>query len=377
MNTITSTSASIEIPEDIIEVKGKVPDGSAIQRDLETFLKQFTPWVSIESTSARYDAIAYVNEMMPIEGLKKNQVVPCNLAYRRCYCREQWDALCVEARNQASKLDVPWQAHDRIRARDDLSDETKDAILNRPMMLLGQTWYKDSNELWKEYKDSVRCEVEDCPSYVKYVKSRQEWERDHHFEHIGIGIHIFEVKSDKDTWDRLAWQIPEMLEFADYVWLVIGEHMEIPEWLPPFIGVLRHKDHRFIKERDTTGIKKSPSTYWQVLKDHGIREDKAKIMAVGMHRIRNLLKDWMINSTFFFEGWQVERGCIVDMSHDLEWFDTMLLRLKEEEERLLKMSSYELHNLKGEAREERMTIVAPRRQRSIESFFDESFKEGE
>jgi len=106
----------------------------------------------------------------------------------------------------------------------------------------------------------AKCTLEGCKIYERELEKYKERESG-----FGTGLHLFEVKSDGDTYSRLAHQLPAMLPFCDYCWLVIGENKKIPEWVPPWMGLIiamedgfkieQHAE-RFGQSRDSTGI------YW-------------------------------------------------------------------------------------------------------------------
>lgn len=103
-----------------------------------------------------------------------------------------------------------------------------------------------------------KCDGIPCEIYGKELKRYKE--RD---EVFAQGLHLFEIKSDADTFSRLSHQIPALVPFCDYFWLVLGEGKKVPEWVPPWMGLIIAKEdglkieqhaYQFGQEWDKTGV---------------------------------------------------------------------------------------------------------------------------
>jgi hypothetical protein len=142
---------------------------------------------------------------------------------------------------------------------------------------------------------------------------------------------VFEVKSDGDNHSRLVHQIPQMIFIADYAWLVLGEHQEIPSWLPPFIGIMRFNEtsETFAIERMVRLIERTPIQHWQVLEDHEY--------PIGLHAgaVLRMNQKWIINALFRWKHGEL----IVDMSDEIdsimEWVKKVGAKLPKTEQRSL------------------------------------------
>jgi hypothetical protein len=226
----------------------------------------------------------------------------------RYYCQEMYGALTEEA-------EVPHEERER-RSKEGLSTEQladyeehhwryMDKI---PRYELGSKTYKDVGHLWTAWKDLCRCDdPHNCPTWRKMRKEQLKERKD------GLnlpGLHLFEVKSDKDNYTRLVHQLPSMFGLADYAWLVLGEKQEIPAWLPPWIGVLRftEKKKRFDLEVRAKLIHKLPVMYRHVLGPH----DTAQ--SLQPYIVKALWRKWTINSLFWFQTQQI----VLDMTNELK-----------------------------------------------------------
>ncbi len=126
------------------------------------------------------------------------------------------------------------------------------------------------------------------------------------------GLHAFEIKGNLDTHARLIHQIPQMIKVADYVWLVVGSDQKIPDWLPPYISVLRYDDasEDFKYERSCM-VEGATPLYWQTLTEHGIGETEARTLRF----LNDFVRKWNVNSMFNFH---VRHSQPFDMKEDIE-----------------------------------------------------------
>jgi hypothetical protein len=151
-----------------------------------------------------------------------------------------------------------------------------------------------------------------------------------------------------------------MMDFADYVWLVLGDKFPVPGWLPPFVGVIRYAGGEWVIERHPTGPLHSPALYTQCLHGYGLGEAEIKKVAAVLYKVKQMERAWTINAIFHFSGWQeVGHGPLVDMEPYLNWAND-----------LRRMAAETLK--KDEAG--KMVIEKKRLQTSIESWFDGGMK---
>lgn len=303
--------------------------GNHLQSALAAHLKKYTPYVLAEASNARYDLIAYIsNEAWFGTPPKRREELACIHRLERVYCQLKKGALFQEVDYRHIPITELWGRE-----------------------------FSHTSEIWSEFKDSCKCDNDvQCPAFQEQVfRTRVHSEKNGQVR-IGRGLHLFEVKSEKDTLDRLKYQIPQMMDLADHVWLVLASNHEIPAWVPPFIGIIRHDGKKFIKERDSDGVRNEPAYYWQVLKYYGMTEAQTKELSIVGHHVHDLYRAWFINSVFHWSGFQeVGHQVVVDMSDQLHW----ITRLK---------TVIEESNRRGDS--------LPETQRKIETFFSEAAKTG-
>lgn len=288
--------------------------GNHIQSALISKLKKFTPYVVAEGSLARFDVVAYVrHEALLGKPLSEKEELPCFQRFKRVYCH-------VKERAILDEIDVTW-------SKDDNSSESLWGI---------QT---NHHQVWSEFKDSCKCSQDpSCPTYQSMVRPRGEKE-----VNIGAGLHIFEVKSERDTLDRLKYQIPQMMDLGDHVWLVLASNHELPEWLPPWIGVIRHNGRYFEVERQSDGVRNEPAYYWQALKYYGMSDAEAKRLSIIGHHMFRLYRDWFINSVFHWSDYnEVGNQIIVDMSNHVDWMKRLKVGLTK-----LELEGPDLESSKG------------------------------
>ncbi len=192
-----------------------------------------------------------------------------------------------------------------------------------PNYRLGDQEFTIESGMWLSLKKFCLCDEDmECPTIVEAMKNEEEWEhRTIRTFGISKGLHMFEIKSDKDNHDRLEHQILQMIGIADYAWLVLGANQSIPEWLPPYIGILRHEPESkdFLLEKTANYLDHHPTLHRHVLEDNEV----SVVRELNAH-IRDLLKKWTINSIF---RWENERGMVIDMTEALKQISKDVKRL--------------------------------------------------
>ena len=286
--------------------KAKVSNGSQIQSRLYDLLLKSTPYVKVESSVMRFDLAAYIPRDIRV-GFKTDPQLRCSSRFRGKHCELKWDAMREEAalsnEEHEALLLKATEGIDR-EANYRAYYEARDKV---PQFILGDRGWAWDNHLYNATEKECRCDNnEDCPTWLEqYKKEERELAKGIYLP----GLHLFEIKSDLDSYTRLVHQLPAMYGIADYAWLVLGEKQEIPTWLPPWIGVLRfiEKGKKFQVERKEHIEKGLPSLHPRWLKEH----DTSTTLRPST--LRELFKKWSINAMF---GWEAE-AVVVDMTPEL------------------------------------------------------------
>ena len=320
-----------------------VPKGHELQFKLSEYLGQYFPYVIAETSNARYDLVAYLPEAVAMsEPPAKNEELACIHRYKRVYCRAKKQEIERQARRESNEH----REFKGLGGRDTL------------LYWKGKE-YRDSGHLFIDSRKECKCdESHECELYKEQAIIIKKWNR----PQLGPGLHVFEIKSDLDVPDRLTHQIPQMMEFADFVWLVLGDRFPIPDWLPPFIGVIRYDKGNWEIVRSPTGPLHSPTLYTQCLHRYGLKEADVKKVVSVLHNVKKMERAWMINSIFHFSGWQeVGHGPLVDMEPFLNWANS-LRRIATEAEVVLPPEG---KNVK------RIDVDKKKMQTRIEAWFDD------
>ena len=280
---------------------------SEIQACLSDLFHKVTPYVKTEAQGRKFDMVAYLPEgIHQLEGITNKRTprptdIDCYFRFRRTHCRRKSDNMMTEARTIGS---------------------------SKGFIYKGKDYGYDG--IWSAIKGECKCDMDVCPTY-KEAKKRQIRIYQQARKDLAIqqGLHTFEIKSDYDTHERLAKQIPTALRVADFAWLVTGENQTIPEWMPPYIGLLQYneKKHRFILKRRPSRLRQSFTFYRHVLGSEKFSSENTAVMGTFMsdHIFEKLLRKWFINSIFY---WDFECN-IIDMTEELDhlaktahWFKT-------------------------------------------------------
>ena len=118
-----------------------------------------------------------------------------------------------------------------------------------------------------------------------------------------LKIYGFEIKSDKDTFERLHHQLQEYSFICEEAWLVLHEK-EVPKWLPNWCGVLRICGKKIYREsfafrRDPFDI--STGYEWdQLAAANGLGRIKNRLNEIFKELI-NIRKNILFNRYFATE----------------------------------------------------------------------------
>ena len=279
------------------------PYGDEIQAALYDILGKITPFVKTEAQGRKFDLVAYIpNTTHQVEGIsRKKSKRPtdtlCYSRFRKNYCRRKLDKILMDCKSGN-------------KARHKLDH-------------IGMYEYNGKHYgydgIWSAVKKACLCDSDACPTFKKDLKFRRRMWRQAEAD-LGIreGLHTFEVKSDFDTHDRLQEQIPRGLRVADYAWLVIGQSQTIPEWIPPYVGILRYtnKNHSFILVRKPHNLNESFTFYRHVLGSEGFSSKNSELEGTFMSAttFKTLLRKWFINSIFYWD----HECAIIDMTDELD-----------------------------------------------------------
>jgi len=286
--------SDIDMSEDITLKKA----GKIIQDALLEEISQCTPYCRVEATiSCRFDAIMYLPDQTKMFAENSNSPLYCIHLKGKTRCYEKYLALYKEC-----QIDHKEQL--KIREERNLGyNET-------PQYRYEGVEYTEDKDLMKsDFKKQIKCEPNGCELYQKQIQNSIDAHKRWGFMN---GLHVFEIKSNKDKFDLLQHQIPNMAAVADYVWLVLGDEMKIPEWLPPYVGVMvYHSDTKKFTITRKREIKiDNPPMYWQALQGSGY-----KIKNEQLYAFARLIHKWHINSMFHF---MFQSKPCIDMTEDIK-----------------------------------------------------------
>jgi len=272
-----------------------------IQAALYDLLGKVTPFVKIEAQGRKFDLVAYIpHPIHQMEGFAKKKSkrptdITCYHRFRKTHCRRKLDKLLMD-----------------IRCRDKLDSKNWWKYKYR-----GKIYGDDT--VWNAVKKECICIKEDCEDFNRELKFRRKmWREAQSDLAIRDGLHTFEIKSDYDSHERLPEQVSRGLRVADYAWLVVGQSQPVPEWLPPYCGVLRFSNTKqsFILVQRPHNLNETFTYYRHVLGSEGFSSKNSEEMASFMsgHILQNLVTKWLINSIFYWD----HECAVIDMIDELD-----------------------------------------------------------
>lgn len=161
-------------------------------------------------------------------------------------------------------------------------------------------YYDKFSTLCKEKR--ITCTAESCGHYQALTTTKKEIKRS-----LKKGIHLFEIKSNRDTMSRFGFQLPHYCLLGDYIWLVI-ENKKIPMWLPPFVGVIRYTNNTLTINREAMKIERTPRLSKRVIQS----ADPTVVAIRNCNFFLKFLRAWFINSIFQIEN---NGNNLIEMSH--------------------------------------------------------------
>lgn len=116
-----------------------------------------------------------------------------------------------------------------------------------------------------------------------------------------LKIFGFEIKSDKDTFERLQRQLQHYSFICEEVWIVIHKK-EVPKWLPNWVGVIRITEKGKIYQESSASKKEpfeiSTGYAWDVIaKENGIAGSKNKLQEI-FNELISIRKNILFNHYF-------------------------------------------------------------------------------
>ena len=154
--------------------------------------------------------------------------------------------------------------------------------------------------------------------YTTYSDVRREKEKtDFHLKH---GLHLFEFKSNHDNVYRFLEQIPQyVIAMPDYIWLVIGDKVKIPSYLPSWVGIFKHREKGFILK------KRAKLLHWRLPNYNiyglnairpGPRNSTHNKYKADAFKIHQFMRSWFLRSQF---GWTI------GFPTELKYFDELFI----------------------------------------------------
>jgi hypothetical protein len=151
-------------------------------------------------------------------------------------------------------------------------------------------------------KKQCLCDGKSCEHYLKMLEGKQKALRT-----LDEGLHLFEIKTDRDNIKRFGYQLAHYCLMGDYLWLIL-ETKKVPEWVPPFVGIMRYETETLYVERQAKKIDRFPYLNESVIK----KADKSIESFADCSTLYKFIQDWFINSVF---QWKNDGKNIIDMPY--------------------------------------------------------------
>lgn len=281
--------------------------GREIQKFMEKFFKQTTPYVCIDEDGIWCDVLVYLPE--DSNSLREYEVSGCTHYIIYPDSDDNEIGCCEKLTNQwevkkswGCSIFAPKKEKENQR-RLWVNNTTNEEIYDyRPSLIA--TFYRLPDEIIKKCK----CIGENCPYHNEIdIGTLEE------------GVHLFEVKSNGDSYSKLVQQIPQYTIFGDYVWLVL-EDKKPPKWLPPFVGIIRYKNNNLIIEKNPKKLESSIA-----LKTNPIKDTEDTVFSTEYSDVvLTYLKYWFVNSAFYK---RYNRNIIpMESPKDIESFKELIKR---------------------------------------------------
>lgn len=282
-----------------------------IQNAVNEIFDKITPYVYHEARWGFCDSLVYLPEKIisekiqqDKESLEKTPLKVCRF-FRQELCNlktQKWDWNVKEghsymdihtAEKQGKKIKKLYTWKHRETGQS--IDSNKFDIINIPKI-----------------KKQCLCDGKVCEHYLKTLESRKQMKRT-----MDKGIHLIEIKTDRDNVKRFGSQLPHYCLMGDFVWLVL-ETKKLPDWVPSFVGIMRYENHTLLIEREPMKLDRFPYLNLSVIKN----ADKNIVDFPTCSTMFKFLQDWFINSIF---QWKTSGENVVDMS-----YLTKLIKLKKD-----------------------------------------------
>lgn len=275
-----------------------------IQNAIAELFKTITPYVYHEARWGFADSLVYIPDktisekiQQDKEGADKTPLKICRF-YNRNMCSlktQKWDwnikpghsyIDVYNAEKQGKKIKKIKKVYIWThRETGEIIESEKFDIVNIPKI-----------------KKQCMCDGKTCEHYLETLESKQVALRT-----LDKGLHLFEIKTDRDNVKRFGYQLAHYCLMGDYLWLVL-ETKKVPEWVPPFVGIMRYETETLYVERQAIKIDRFPYLNESVIKKaNGSIESFADCAD-----LYKFIQDWFINSVF---QWKYDGKNIVDMSY--------------------------------------------------------------
>lgn len=274
---------------------------SEIQNAVNEIFDQITPYVYHEARWGFTDSLVYIPEKIiheciqqDVESEEKTPLKVCRF-FRQDLCSlktQKWDWNTKKGHSYMDIMNAKEQGKGIKKIYTWTHQETGVIIDSENLDIVNIP----------KIKKQCLCDGKSCEHYIKTLESRIESRRS-----LEKGIHLIEIKTDRDNVKRFGNQLPHYILIGDFIWLVL-ETKNIPEWVPSFIGIMRYKNHTICIERKPQRLERFPYLNKSVIK----KSDKNISSFPNCSTLFKFIQDWFINSIF---QWKNDGKNVVDMSY--------------------------------------------------------------
>ena len=282
-----------------------------IQNAVNEIFDEITPYVYHEARWGFSDSLVYIPEKIvhekiqqETESKEKTSLKTCRF-FRAGLCNlktEKWDWNIKKGHSYSDIWNAEKQGRKIKKIYTWTHKETGEIINSRNLDIVNIP----------RIKKQCLCNGKSCEHYLKTLESRIEASRC-----LEKGIHLIEIKTDRDNVKRFGSQLPHYILIGDFIWLVL-ETKNIPDWVPSFVGIMRYKNHTIYIERRPQKLDRFPYLNESVIK----KSDKNISSFPNCSTLFKFIQDWFLNSVF---QWKNNGKNVVDMS-----YLTKLINLKKD-----------------------------------------------
>ena len=291
-----------------------------------------TPYIRTEGGSGLYDLMVYIGDdngilLKDTKIKEKTKVHKC--VYRK---REEFKGTYI-CRKKKEKLNLVWRDYVHLHNKEEItsseyyvkeneffdslsedirksnkkSKQLKNLLKDAGYISAYDTWLNTKTMEFLSYKEGlvkILCTGVNCGMFATYYDIRRSREKtDFHLEK---GLHLFEFKSNHDNVYRFFEQIPQyLMALPDFVWLIIGDRVKVPSYLPSWIGLFKHRGKGFVLKRRAKDI------YWRMpnynlyglnAEELGPTNSSYRKYRTNAFMIYQFLRSWFLRSQY---GWTI------------------------------------------------------------------------